>query len=272
MSSYSGQLGHALLRHRTEVAEKAARVEAERVSAAKSRFIAHMSHELRTPLNAIIGFSQLLKEGGVSAGDAKKIAEYAGYINDSADHLLAIINDILSISKMAAGKYKLEVEQIDIYGIIKACASLVSPQARQSGIELSINIDDNIPAIAADPVKLKQIVTNILSNAVKFTDEGGEVSILARPIADNQVVIAIADTGIGMTPEEVQIALTPFEQVDTSLARQHEGTGLGLVIAKKLTQMHGGKLEISSKKGIGTAMAIVLPIQPQINDMSNQET
>jgi two-component system, cell cycle sensor histidine kinase PleC len=259
LSEYSNLLGDAILRHRAKIAEKSARVEAELANKLKSEFIANMSHELRTPLNTIIGFSRLIGEHEKRQLSKESIGEYSGLIQDAAKHLLAIINDILEISKIQAGKFTLDMQELHADEILMSAASFFKVAALDAKVSLIQDISQDLPQIKGDPVKLKQIVMNLLSNAIKFTPEGGRVTLRAVCDADGQVRISVRDTGVGMNEDEIQIAMLPFGQVDGGRSRMREGTGLGLPIAKALVELHSGSLSIKSVKGEGTEVALLLP-------------
>jgi len=265
MNEYASLLGDAVLRHRARVAEHSARIEAELASRVKSEFIANMSHELRTPLNAIIGFSKLLAEQEGRKLSQPEIADYANLIHDAAGHLLSVINNILDISKIQSGKCTIEAREVNLAEVLSASASSFRLIADAAGVTLEEQIDPALPTIRGDSVKLRQVFINLISNALKFTRGGGSVIIKAESSREGGVIVHICDTGVGMTEEELAIALTPFGQVDASHARWREGTGLGLPIAMALVQLHDGELQIRSKKGVGTEVLVALPPRHQLS-------
>jgi PAS domain S-box-containing protein len=234
----------------------------------KSAFLANMSHELRTPLNAIIGFAEALDTRYFGPLTDKQ-QDYVRDIQTSGRHLLALIGDILDISRIETGRIDLSDEWIDLDRLVDACLQLAAPRAQTGGVGLSRRMGSPLPLLRADPVRLKQIVVNLLVNAVKFTPPGGRVTISVAKGADGGLVITIADTGIGMSPEELQVALQPFHQIDSPLSKRFEGSGLGLPLARSLAELHGGRLVLDSRKGLGTVATILLPaerLQPDAAD------
>ncbi len=268
MNEYASLLGDAVLRHRARVAEQSARIEAELASKVKSEFIANMSHELRTPLNTVIGFSKLLTEHQRRNLADTDIVEYATLINDAAGHLLSVINDILDISKIQSGKYTIDSREVSIEEIMLACINSFKLMAKEADVAIETTMAYDLPMARGDAVKLRQIFTNILSNAIKFTPRGGTVAVEALRTQTGGVTVLIRDSGVGMTPEDIAVALTPFGQVDGSKTRWREGTGLGLPIAKALIELHGGIIDIRSRKNIGTEVAVVLPGRNAVSAVS----
>ncbi len=231
---------------------------AESANLAKSQFLATMSHELRTPLNAIIGFSEMYLHQAFGPLGSEKYEEYAQDIHKSGAHLLELINDILDMSKIESGKYDLSLSQVDIVDLIDECVRMLSGRAVESGITIKLSKPESLPVSNADRRALKQAILNILTNAVKFTPRNGHVSISAG-FADEKFAIVIADTGIGMTPEELMQAQQPFVQVKRGEGRSHEGTGLGLPLTKKLIELQGGQLILESEPEKGTTATILFP-------------
>ena len=235
-----------------------AQLQAETASHAKSSFVANMSHELRTPLNAIIGFSEIIHRETFGKLENR---QYAGYIADilqSGRHLLAIINGVLDLAKSQSGKLAVHFETVDFGHILVDCASMMRDQCKRGDLILEFTEPAGPMLVSGEPAKLRQVLLNLLSNAVKFTEPGGRVTLSARDEGDT-IVAEVRDTGIGMSSDDIAIALTPFGQVDNRLARRFEGTGLGLPLAKELIELHGGTLVIHSEPGRGTTISVVLP-------------
>ncbi|MEO1293534.1 MAG: ATP-binding protein, partial [Pseudomonadota bacterium] len=230
-------------------------VEANRV---KSEFLANMSHELRTPLNAVIGFSEIMKDEVFGPMDTQ-YREYAESIYSSGKHLLDLINDVLDLSKIEAGRIEPADDECDVVETVEGCIGLMQERIAKAGLHGKHEIDQSLPTMVLDERRLKQVILNLISNAVKFTPPGGTITVSAALYDERGVCISVRDTGIGMTEAEIPRALSKFGQIDGELSRQHDGTGLGLPIAKSLIEMHGGSLEIRSKKGKGTEVQVWLP-------------
>ena len=257
LSRYTFDLGQCVSRKRGEQALRAAAVEQALASRAKSEFLANMSHELRTPLNAIIGFSDLI--GCHNGLPQAKSAEYARLINQAGRHLLSIITDILDVSKIESGTFELDLELHSLRELINGAASLVDPRIAEKRQMLVIRLPETLPLVRVDARRLKQVVINLLSNAHKFTPDGGSITLSAA-VEREYVIVSVHDTGIGMTAEQIAVALSPFGQVHSGRARQHEGTGLGLPIAKALIEQHGGSFLVESAEGHGTTVSFTLPL------------
>ncbi|WP_246191290.1 PAS domain-containing sensor histidine kinase [Aureimonas leprariae] len=232
---------------------------AEGASRAKTTFLANMSHELRTPLNAIIGFSEIMRDGSFGPIGNDKYVEYAADINASGHYLLKLINDILDMSKIEAGRLLLSKERVDLTEIIGEARKIIEVQAAQKSIRFEMHLADEI-ALSADRRATKQILLNLLANAVKFTNPGGRVEMRARAVGD-RAVVTIADTGIGISRNALKQLGKPFEQVENELTRTHKGTGLGLAIAQSLTELHGGAVRIASEPGRGTVVSLRMPLR-----------
>ena len=243
------------LKHERELRDALQKAEAANKS--KSEFLASMSHELRTPLNAVLGYSELLTHG-IGGPLGEKQTQYVEYIHKSGSHLLKIIADILDLSKIEAGQFVLYEEVAEIGPLIDVCMLMIRERAAAKGLSMIEDYPELLPAVRVDVLRMKQVILNLLSNAVKFTGSGS-VTLSVRHDTATGLTIAISDTGIGMAQGELAVALEPFGQVESAFTRNHDGTGLGLPIARHLVELHGGQLQISSQQGEGTIVAITIP-------------
>ena len=258
-TGYRGTASDVTARAVSERNLRDAKMAAEAANIAKSQFLANISHELRTPLNAIIGFSDMLTSGFAGQLGAKQ-DEYSRIINASGKHLLHIVNDLLDIAKIDAGKFTLEAEQVESVRFADSCLEMVREAAQRQEVRLATEVEANLPAFHADARRLKQVMLNLLSNAIKFTGADGLVVLrVRRNELDDGVVLEVEDTGLGMTSDEMAIAMEPFGQVDAGLNRRHDGAGLGLPLARSLVEQHGGTMRIDSEKGRGTKVTVTLP-------------
>jgi cell cycle sensor histidine kinase DivJ len=217
-----------------------------------------MSHELRTPLNAIIGFSEMLTDQTLSLDPARRV-EYAKLINESGRHLLSVVNGILDMSKMESGNFEVTLEPFAPGPAISGCCDILALKAHESGVELKMNLPQDLPDIAADRRALNQIMINLISNAIKFSERGGAVTVGAARDGSN-LLVTVADTGVGIGEDDLPRLGEAFFQARASYDRRHDGTGLGLSIVKGLVQLHGGKMAISSRLGEGTCVSVSLPL------------
>jgi cell cycle sensor histidine kinase DivJ len=236
-----------------------ARTAAEQADASKSRFLATMSHELRTPLNAIIGFSEMIVQEEALMLDAARRREYAQLINDSGQHLLSVVNGILDMSKMESGNFEIAPEPFAPRAALLNCCNLLALKARENGIDLVTRVPEDLPAMTGDPRAFKQIALNLVSNAIKFTERGGSVTVSAA-VEGPRLVLRVADTGVGIAADDLKRLGDPFFQAGKTYQRRHEGTGLGLSIVKSLVGLHGGDVTVHSRINEGTTVIIALPL------------
>jgi signal transduction histidine kinase len=257
LARYCETMGEMRLRSYTEKAMKAARTEAELSARAKSSFLGTMSHELRTPLNAIIGFSEIIEAAAEKSTD-DALAGNAFEIRKAGRHMLGVINDILEMSKIESGALNLNLAEYSIAEIVEDCLPMVRDRVAAKGQTLDVRIAPQAPAVRVDMRRMRQVLLNLLTNASKFTPEGGVITVAVRGTAAGGAVVAIADTGVGMTPEEMRVAMQPFGQVQNMYTRTQEGTGLGLAISQGLVKAHGGEFYMESEPGAGTTVVITL--------------
>jgi two-component system cell cycle sensor histidine kinase PleC len=264
MGSYAISLSEAVLRQRTREAERSAKLEAQLANKIKSEFISNMSHELRTPLNSVLGFSKLLTEHEHRKLTDEDIVEYARLVQDAATHLL--INNILDISKLHSGSFMLDPTDVQVTDALEDTLANFEKSIKDHGLHLNCRIATDLPIIQGEEQKLRQTFTNLVGNAIKFTPPGGTIEVEAVNAPNSDIVVTVRDTGVGMSEEEIRVALAPFGQADASRTRWREGSGLGLPIAKALVDLHGGTIQIQSAKGQGTEVTVRLPIRPLVLD------
>lgn len=272
MTQYADTLGNAVVRHRADLALKAANVEADLTSRARAAFIANMSHELRTPLNAIIGFSDVLRNLGGDSRSETRIEEYYELIHTSAIDLLEMINRLLQLTKIHSGSVRIDHETVDIAELAEICAAEFKERASRSGIRIQCELPDDSCIAWADQPKVLEILRCLVDNAVKFSGDGKIVRISVKQAASGRIAFTIADHGIGMSPGEIELATSRFGQVDSDLNRNHDGAGLGLPIAKSLTEIQGGVLTIESRSGEGTEVTVTLPASGPGKDAIQNQT
>jgi cell cycle sensor histidine kinase DivJ len=249
-----------------EQALELARGAAEQADAAKTRFLATMSHELRTPLNAIIGFSDMLVQEQSLMLNVARRREYAQLINDSGQHLLSVVNGILDMSKMESGNFEITPEPFAPRAALINCCNLLALRARENGVDLSADVPQDLPVITGDPRAFKQIVLNLVSNAIKFTERGGQVTVAAG-VEGTKLVLRVTDTGVGISSDDLKRIGDPFFQAGKTYQRRHEGTGLGLSIVKSLLNLHAGEMSIQSKLDEGTTITVALPLSLAASDI-----
>jgi PAS domain S-box-containing protein len=246
-------------RKKNEEALHTAKEQAETATKAKSKFLANMSHDLRTPLNAIMGFSDMMRTKTFGPLGNARYDTYANYIYCSGEQLVSLINDILDLSKVEAGKYDLVEETLDISTLIQSSFNQVQNMAEKSGLNLFTAVAPDLPHLRGDKRVMTQVLNNLLSNAIKFNEEGGKIDISAHMDESNCVVISVADTGIGMSRKDINKAMLPFEQADTKHSRNHEGTGLGLSLCVNFMKLHNGDITVQSEVGKGTTVTLRFP-------------
>jgi len=248
-----------------------AKEEAEAANQAKSGFLATMSHELRTPLNAIIGFSEMMLREVLGALGNEQYRAYVGDIHASGTHLLQIINDILDLSKAEAGKIELSEDVFDLRDIMRSVGQLTAGRIHEAALSYDVMLPADLPPLRGDERKTKQVLLNLIANSVKFTPSGGLITVTGAFDSEDGLAVTVTDTGIGIPDHDLDRVLKPFEQVDSSLSRQHQGTGLGLPLVKAIMDMHGGRLRLRSELGVGTAVTVVFPPERAVLDLSSVE-
>jgi signal transduction histidine kinase len=273
LDRYSRQLGLLVNRRQTELGLRIARQEAERAAdqtryamltaeaanRAKSQFLANMSHELRTPLNAIIGFAEVIADKLVEESKTDKIREYAGDIHSSGKHLLNVINDILDIARIEAGSLDLREEWVAVRSLLAMPLDICRSRIVENSLSLVVDLPPDLPDMYCDGRLVRQVLINLISNAAKFTPKGGAITVSFGREQDRRLRISIADTGIGIAPEDIDNALAPFRQVDNELGRRYDGTGLGLPLSKAFVELHGGSFALASQPGKGTTVTLHFP-------------
>lgn len=283
LESYCSQLGTVLEQEHPSFALVTAKRKAEKAAAtaheqmlaataadrAKTKFLANMSHELRTPLNAIIGFSDLIRLRRLET--IEQTGEYAGYIGEAGKLLLEIINGLLDLARIEAGKVELHEENIRWPDVLQSAVTTIGPLAEKKGLALVTHAAPDL-AVRIDPTRFKQILLNLLSNAVKFTEPGGRIELASAALASGDLLLTVADSGVGIAPEHVERVFEPFEQVEDHLTRQNEGAGLGLAIARALAELHGARLLLRSAVGFGTTVELQLPKERVVHEGSPVES
>jgi len=256
---FEGSIWDVTERKEAEAAMNNARLQAEISSRTRMEFLANMSHELRTPLNAVIGFSEIIKDEVMGPLGVPVYKEYAQDIYDSGNYLLKVISEILEVSKIETGNRELAVTNFKLSKALKSCMIIMATRIEQAKVDVHLDISDDLPELMAEELGIKQVMLNLIGNAIKFTPEGGRVDVTAQVQENGELYIDVKDTGIGMTKEEIKKAMQPFGKVDTAFSSMKAGTGLGLTIVDSLVSLHGGRLEITSESGKGTLARVVLP-------------
>jgi signal transduction histidine kinase len=244
---------------------------AEAAVHAKSEFLASVSHELRTPLNAIIGFSEIMEQEMYGALGNERYKDYAASVVDSARHLLAIIDDLLDMAKLEAGKLDLAEGTLDVAKLVDNCLALLGNRFREHGLTLTVRLPKDGPLLWADERLVKQMLTNLLTNAIKFTPEGGTVTLEVKADAETGYAFTVRDTGIGIAQEDIEKVLAPFGQVESTISRSHAGTGLGLPLVDAMIRLHGGALDLKSAVGEGTAVTLIFPPERIVERPANAQ-
>jgi two-component system cell cycle sensor histidine kinase PleC len=257
------QLGMARSERRNRALDRA-RQQAEEASLSKTRFLANMSHELRTPLNAIIGFAEVIQKQLMGPLGNARYAEYVEDILSSGQHLLSLINNILDMSKIESGSWRIQPEMTDPVEIMEASIRTFRERAEGRGVLMTMAVDARLFEGFVDRQALRQILLNLISNAVKFTPTGGRIEVGATPLQDGAFAVWVSDSGIGIAPENIPVVMAPFGQVENDLTRQYEGTGLGLPLVKSLVEMHGGRFDIQSALNEGTTIRAEFPPPPAL--------
>ena len=257
LARYSDTFGEMQLRKYTERAIRAARAEAELNLRSKSAFLSTMSHELRTPLNAIIGFSDIIRQPG--AATPAQASDYADHIANAGRRLLNVVSDVLDMSRLESGSLTLDMLPLYIGDVLEVAVENAGPLFEAKHQSVDLRLEAGLLDISGDPKRLRQLFANLLSNASKFTGEKGRILVMAKAVKGGGVTIAIADTGVGMTHEQIVLALKPFAQVQGHLSRTQEGAGLGLPLAMGIAKLHGGSLYLDSQPGAGTTAVVTLP-------------